>query len=107
MKKKSNLKPVAMSQSQSLVEKTEQILLTMPRMIAAQTGKDLVLLKQQAAKMKKDLSKAVQKKKTAIQRQIVLRKQKTAYAKTKAKNLQKLIQKPPFLLLPYSMLCRC
>lgn len=79
--------------AESLAEKTEQILLTMPRIIAAQISKDLDLLKQQEGKLKLQLSKAMVQKKKLLAQFSKLKKTKTAAAKKKLIAGQKLLKK--------------
>ena len=77
----------------SLAEKTEQILLAMPKMIATQIGKDLVLQKQQEVKLKTEAKKLELQKKTLDSRFADLKKKTTQAAKKQAKNTQKNLQK--------------
>lgn len=77
----------------SLAEKTEQILLTMPKVIATQINKDLVLLKKQLSKLKVDLRKEQAKKQQLSKQQTVLRAKKTAAAKKQTSKLQQMMKK--------------
>ncbi len=82
----------------SLAEKTEQILLTMPKIIASQISKDLLLLKKQQSKLKDDLRKADTKKQQLQQQQQMLKKKMTPAARKKIAALQKESQKSVKLL---------
>lgn len=96
MKKKQGSKRVAKLHkkgSKSFAEKTEYILLTMPKIIVTQIDKDLVLLKKQLGKLKDDLRKADVRKQQLGQQQMVLQKKKTPAAKKKVNTLQKIMQK--------------
>jgi hypothetical protein len=77
----------------SLAEKTEQILLTMPRIIATQIGKDLVIQKQQENKLNLELKKLELQKKTLTEKMMMLKKKNTAASKKQAKTVQKSLQK--------------
>lgn len=77
----------------SLAEKTEQILLTMPRIIATQIGKDLVIQKQQENKLNLELKKLELQKKALTEKMMMLKKKNTAASKKQAKTVQKSLQK--------------
>lgn len=85
-------------QISSLAEKTEQILLTMPRIIATQIGKDLVALKQQQNKLKIDVKKAEILKKKCLTQQVLLKKAKTAAARKQLTKNQQALQQTTALI---------
>lgn len=77
----------------SLAEKTEQILLTMPRIIATQIGKDLLLQKQQETKLNFEIKKLQIQNKKLSDKITFLKKKNTTASKKQAIQTQKALQK--------------
>lgn len=97
-KKKAKLVSKTSQKQASLAEKTEQILLTMPKIIATQIGKDLIVQKQQATKLNLELKKWDLQKKKLAEKITGLKKKNTTAAKKQAKIAQKALQKTQKML---------
>jgi hypothetical protein len=92
MRKKHGMKNTSKANKKSnpsLAEKTEQILLTMPRIIALQISKDLTVLKQQENKLKNDHQKASSHHRKMMDNMRVLKTKNTPSAKKQMQALQK------------------
>ncbi len=101
-KKNTKLASKANQKKNNLAEKTEQILLTMPRIIATQIGKDLVVQKQQENKLKLELKKWELQKKKLVEKMAALKKKNTSAAKKQMKTTQKSLQKTQQMISFYA-----
>jgi len=101
-KKKVNKVSKTKAGQASLAEKTEQILLTMPKIIATQIGKDLTAKKQEEIKLNLELKKLELQKKRLTEKIPALKRKDTSVAKkqvhTSQKSLQKIQQQIAFLI---------
>ncbi|HVY53244.1 MAG TPA: hypothetical protein VHA13_01855 [Gammaproteobacteria bacterium] len=105
MKKKQNASMASTlknKKANSLAERTEQILLSMPRIIAAQIAKDLQVLKNQESKIKADLKKNELQKKKLTLRLTGLKKASTAAARKQIKVIQSQVKKLTSLTTMFS-----
>ncbi len=95
MGKKKNVRVIskAKSKPRSLAEKTEQILLTMPKIIAAQIGKDFLAHKKEEIKLNLELKKFELQNKKLTEKILSLKRKNTPLANKQINASQKMLRK--------------